>query len=203
MQCPNCGNNLDNNARFCTSCGAKIEPSQEYVSDVSSDTSGINDNYQDESNNDNYKKGCNDVNKEKIAWKNTYTYLIVGLAIILAIVGGMIVRNKKANGTDNQYVAEVDSYVEEKNENSDTIETETEPNVVETEQDDIYSELNYEEYQEIEDSNTDDEIFFVKNTSVGLNLRNEPKHESALVYTVEDYSTLMFLGEVGEGYGIR
>ena len=46
-----------------------------------------------------------------------------------------------------------------------------------------------------------DPIYFVKNVEIGLNMRSEPKHDSALVYTVEDYSQMEYLGENGEGYG--
>lgn len=46
-----------------------------------------------------------------------------------------------------------------------------------------------------------DSIYFVKNVETGLNMRSEPKHDSALVYTVEDYSRMKYLGENGEGYG--
>lgn len=82
MKCPNCGIDLDSNVRFCTKCGFKMENSQQSLDEVLTNNSCQTSDIDDEAEYD-----AEIVDKKKFVWKNSYSYLIVGLAIVMATGG--------------------------------------------------------------------------------------------------------------------
>ena len=106
MICPNCGKLLQDGVLFCTKCGSKMNAD----SDVEARSSGntVNDKDSLSQVQDSGKEKAivskNTIgiaNKEKFVWKETYTYIAIASAVVIAAVIGLGVRFAKAGDDDN------------------------------------------------------------------------------------------------------
>lgn len=122
MYCPRCGSSLEDTAKFCTNCGTKIEKSEDFMSNDADDTSVVSSSPKEVR----HDEDLNHQDNKKSFGKNTYGYFVVAIAIILAVVGGILVRNRRnASEDDTHAVSEADSYTEYKNDDSDSMHVET------------------------------------------------------------------------------
>lgn len=105
MICPNCGKQLQDGALFCTKCGSKMNTD----SDVKARSSGnaVNDKNSlpqvqdsDEDKSIVTKNTTGNANKEKFVWKETYTYISIASAVVVAAVVGLVFRFTKSGDND-------------------------------------------------------------------------------------------------------
>lgn len=93
MICPNCGSNIADNALFCTKCGTKIERTeiQGTSGDGKAETSEVI-----EINNITTSGNVDHKPKEPFVWKDQYTYIAIGVGILLAAIIGFAVKTTKS-----------------------------------------------------------------------------------------------------------
>ena len=75
MKCPNCGNELPDNARFCTNCGIKIVATQKKINTEDLSSGGLSTNAH--SNIDTYNISTNNApenNKKAVGVERKKTY---------------------------------------------------------------------------------------------------------------------------------
>ena len=93
MICPNCGSNIADNALFCTKCGTKIERTE--IQDTSGDGK-VKNSEVIEINNITTSGNVDDKPKEPFVWKDQYTYIAIGIGILLAAIIGLGVKITKS-----------------------------------------------------------------------------------------------------------
>lgn len=128
MKCPNCGNELADGARFCTRCGMQLKNAAASKSvKMQSDNNGETSKAESSENINSFE-----IHKNKFVWKQQYTYAVFVVAVIIAVVAGMMVRASKSN-TKNDYhtenVVESAAVESKENENVAASESDTESEV--------------------------------------------------------------------------
>lgn len=83
MKCSNCGDEIPSAAKFCSRCGTPVSRSENAA--LQKDT------------------------KEPFVWKEHYTYIVIGVVIVLAAIIGFVVRALKPDDAEDQ----MDSYAME------------------------------------------------------------------------------------------
>lgn len=137
-------------------------------------------------------------NGEKKSRLKKSVIISVSLIAVAAVVLLLCLINHKNRTSDSN----LQSNIETNESQNESLTQEIDESKLESENNE--QETDTEEIAQNEENDFDggnDSIYFVKNVETGLNMRSEPKHDSALVYTVEDRSRMEYLGENGEGYG--
>lgn len=154
MRCPNCGNELPDNARFCTNCGTKIVITQENINAEVSSTGDLPTN--NHSSIDAYdipSGNTSEKQKKGLVPKEKRLYIVVGIAAVIAVIGGLMVRRSSvavesttaANETINEenFVTESDEEPREfRDESTENYETKGESETEETYFEDSYEDEN-------------------------------------------------------------
>lgn len=107
MICPKCGKQLQDGALFCTKCGTKINGDSDV--EARSGNNAVNDKDDlsqvpdsDEGKAVVTKNTAGIPNKEKFVWKETYTYIAIASAVVVAAVVGLVVRFSNTGDNDNR-----------------------------------------------------------------------------------------------------
>lgn len=102
MICPNCGKTISDESKFCTKCGYKIETS---ITNGYVDTQSTEEPYSNvpieiggASNDGNNSEGKQE--KAPFVWKDQYTYISIGVGILLAAIIGFAVKMNKSSKAD-------------------------------------------------------------------------------------------------------
>ena len=155
MKCPNCGNELPDNARFCTNCGIKIVATQKKINTEDLSSGGLSTNAH--SNIDTYNISTNNApenNKKQLVSKEKNVYIVISIAAVIAVIGGFLVRqNREASvavestTVANETVNEGDFTSESDEEQRDVYDASTENYEIE-EAEETYYEDSYEDENE-------------------------------------------------------
>lgn len=140
-------------------------------------------------------------NGAKTSSSRKYIVLIIALiaistVVVLFYLSGQ--KNKDNADSSGQDETIIDIEADEHTEEAESKEEFTEEVDVENTENELEQITSLDSGDNLEES---DSTYYVKNVDAGLNVRSEPKNDSALVYTVEDDSIMTYLGEMGEGYG--
>ena len=114
MICPNCGKQLQDGALFCTKCGTKMNADLDVEAYSGDNTANNKESLSQMQEAGEGKaivtRNTTDIaNKEKFVWKETYTYIAIASAVVMAAVVGLMFRFAKVGDDDNHNKNQINS----------------------------------------------------------------------------------------------
>lgn len=97
MKCIICGKELPETARFCTNCGMEVVDEEVTQNDEPIEIPKTEDN-------------TVSTNNLKSNWKDKYTVIVIVAVMVLAAIGGVVVKKLNSETVDEEYYAYEDNY---------------------------------------------------------------------------------------------